>query len=554
MPARSRKNPLNNLEEMGGGGGSSPIGGGGGLPPKFKPPAWLQTNLAGKNPVQSFNKPTSGPGSQGGAVRVPTINIPYGSQTVANPPVIKPPVAPASAVVPPVVPSTGGFMKGAKIFGGAAAVGAAGGGIALGAGSLFDDAEGIYNNSSLTNIPVNQLSLTAGGNELTIEADGGGGGGAGEVDDNEDYNAAAEAAFQDRLAKILEQIENQKVTTGQTYSDMYSQLRDQTTFQASLTNPNQVTGGMAEQQRARLSAAETAAFSQIGSQRESAIRELDMMSLNAESMARMQEQEEFAMMADRQNQFVGLANNYFQLAEEAAAAGNLEQEQQFREQADYYNSLAGQVGGELGTLAGGPAPQPREPGLKIPEIDVAANIGGQLGVTAEGKTAVNSLAKTLNQVAQSGGTAFGLTSAEIRNDADLLTRGSAKLASGTDDTLRLVQLTDGDLIGLIQDWEKQTGQSVLQLDVSETVAASLAVGLPAMVAGAKSGAVLGGIGGSVVPGVGNVVGATGGGIVGGIGAAGGTIYNAQIYKISRTDLSKILGNTTLKYQTLQAAG
>lgn len=548
MPdARAKKNPLNELSEMGGGGGSSPINAGGGSLPK--PPTWLKTNIAGKNPVQSYNKPATGPGSAGGNVKVPKIDVSgdwfTASQQVVKPPVVKPAVAPAAAITPP----TGGWGQTAGLVAGAAGAGLLGAGATLGIGSLYDSS---YAPSST---PVDQIRLTAGGNELALEDTPGGGGGSDTTEDNqEDYNAAADAAFQDRLAKILEQIENQKVTTGQTYSDMYRQLRDQTTRQASLTNPNQVTGGMAEQQRARLSAAETAAFSQIGSERESAIRELDMMSLNAESMARMQEQEEFAMMADRQNQFVGLANNYFQLAEEAAAAGNLEQEQQFREQANYYNSLAGQVGGQLGTLAGGPAPQPREPGLNIPTIDVATNIGGQLGVTAEGKAAVKSLATTLNQVAQSGGTAFGLSSAEIRNDADLLTRGSAKLASGTDDTLRLVQLTDGDLIGLIQDWEQQTGQSVLQLDVSETIAAGIAAGLPSIVAGTLAGGKIGGIGGSVVPGVGNIIGAIGGGVLGGGAAGAGAIHNAQIYKISRTDLSKILGNTTLKYQTLQAAG
>ena len=147
-----------------------------------------------------------------------------------------------------------------------------------------------------------------------------GGEGEGETDD------AYKAAYERNLANLLEMIDNQKLNTGQSYSDMYRQIQDQLARQASLTNPEQMTGGMAQQEGSRRSAAEIAAFGQIGTERERAVRDIESQKFGAEltakEMAAQEQQLDQAM--DPRYQQIDAINTMLQNAIEVGDAEAIE--------------------------------------------------------------------------------------------------------------------------------------------------------------------------------------------------------------------------------------
>lgn len=110
-----------------------------------------------------------------------------------------------------------------------------------------------------------------------------------------DIATATSDAYQTNLANILESIELRKQQAGETYSDMYQQALTEQTRARGLSDLSGLSGGMAEQARARRSVAETAALTNIGAQRQQAVDAIEAEKLGAELQAGRMTAEQFEL-------------------------------------------------------------------------------------------------------------------------------------------------------------------------------------------------------------------------------------------------------------------
>lgn len=85
---------------------------------------------------------------------------------------------------------------------------------------------------------------------------------------------AGSDAFRRAVASQLRQSYEQQRQTGQTYSNLYQQARRQATRMGAMSDVSGFSGGMAQGQGARASAAEIQALSSIAAQREGAMRDI----------------------------------------------------------------------------------------------------------------------------------------------------------------------------------------------------------------------------------------------------------------------------------------
>jgi hypothetical protein len=103
--------------------------------------------------------------------------------------------------------------------------------------------------------------------------------------DGVDLGQAGQDAYQRNLANILEGIDTRKQAAGEGFSDLYQQFKDQKTMQESMTDPRGLTGGMERQEGARQSAAEIGAMTDLASQRQRAVDQIEAEKLTAEVQA-----------------------------------------------------------------------------------------------------------------------------------------------------------------------------------------------------------------------------------------------------------------------------
>jgi hypothetical protein len=97
-----------------------------------------------------------------------------------------------------------------------------------------------------------------------------------------DLGEAGRDAYQRNLANILQGIDTRKQAAGEGFSDLYQQFKDQKTMQESMTDPRGLTGGMERQEGARQSAAEIGAMTDLASQRQRAVDQIEAEKLTAE--------------------------------------------------------------------------------------------------------------------------------------------------------------------------------------------------------------------------------------------------------------------------------
>jgi hypothetical protein len=100
-----------------------------------------------------------------------------------------------------------------------------------------------------------------------------------------DLGQAGQDAYQRNLANILGGIDTRKQAAGEGFSDLYQQFKDQRTMQQSLTDPRGLTGGMQRQEGARQSAAEIGAMTDLASQRQRAVDQIEAEKMTAELQA-----------------------------------------------------------------------------------------------------------------------------------------------------------------------------------------------------------------------------------------------------------------------------
>jgi hypothetical protein len=132
----------------------------------------------------------------------------------------------------------------------------------------------------------------------------------------EDYSQAAQDAYQRNLSNILEGIDTRKQAAGESYSDLYQQFKDQQAFQSGITDVSGREGGMARQTESRQSAAEIGALTDLASQRQRAIDEIEAEKGTAELQAgRMTaEQQQLQQASDPRYQSVEAMNTMLQNA------------------------------------------------------------------------------------------------------------------------------------------------------------------------------------------------------------------------------------------------
>jgi hypothetical protein len=100
-----------------------------------------------------------------------------------------------------------------------------------------------------------------------------------------DLGEAGRDAYQRNLANILQGIDTRKQAAGEGFSDLYQQFKDQRTMQQSMTDPRGLTGGMERQEGARQSAAEIGAMTDLASQRQRAVDQIESEKMTAELQA-----------------------------------------------------------------------------------------------------------------------------------------------------------------------------------------------------------------------------------------------------------------------------
>jgi hypothetical protein len=100
-----------------------------------------------------------------------------------------------------------------------------------------------------------------------------------------DLGEAGQDAYQRNLANILQGIDTRKQAAGEGFSDLYQQFKDQRTMQQSMTDPRGLTGGMQRQEGARQSAAEIGAMTDLASQRQRAVDQIESEKMTAELQA-----------------------------------------------------------------------------------------------------------------------------------------------------------------------------------------------------------------------------------------------------------------------------
>lgn len=88
-------------------------------------------------------------------------------------------------------------------------------------------------------------------------------------------------AYSEALARRLASIDEQQLSAGQTYGDMYEQARMSQARRRGVSDTTGMTGGMADQLNTRVSAAEMASLGQIGMGREATMRQLERQELDA---------------------------------------------------------------------------------------------------------------------------------------------------------------------------------------------------------------------------------------------------------------------------------
>lgn len=120
-----------------------------------------------------------------------------------------------------------------------------------------------------------------------------------------DPSAAAVDAYRRAMSTQLRQSYDQQRATGRTYSDLYQQARRQATRAGAMSDVSGFSGGMAQGQDARASAAEIQALSSIAAQREGAMRDIAAQRQAIESNALIEAQQ--AEQYDRANRAAKLA-------------------------------------------------------------------------------------------------------------------------------------------------------------------------------------------------------------------------------------------------------
>jgi hypothetical protein len=114
-------------------------------------------------------------------------------------------------------------------------------------------------------------------------------------------------AYAEALARRMASIDEQQLTAGLSYGDMYEQARMSQAARRGMSDVSGMTGGMADQAQSRMSAAEIASLGQIGMGREATMRQLEMAELNApmeafQEGAQMDQFERARQMQDTQVQ------------------------------------------------------------------------------------------------------------------------------------------------------------------------------------------------------------------------------------------------------------
>lgn len=118
------------------------------------------------------------------------------------------------------------------------------------------------------------------------------------------------SAFRRAVETQLSENMRQKGAAQQTYSDLYQQAKGQALRGRALSNTSGFTGGMAEGQQARLSAAEISALTGIASSRERTMSELDLQKQAIPSNAMIEQQQAQSYEMDRLNQIGAILAQY----------------------------------------------------------------------------------------------------------------------------------------------------------------------------------------------------------------------------------------------------
>lgn len=98
-------------------------------------------------------------------------------------------------------------------------------------------------------------------------------------------NTLAGQAYEQALARRMATIDEQQLSAGRSYGDMYEQAKMSQSRRRGLSDTSGMTGGMEDQMGARISAAEMGALGQIGMGRDQTVRGLELSKLDAPMQA-----------------------------------------------------------------------------------------------------------------------------------------------------------------------------------------------------------------------------------------------------------------------------
>lgn len=137
---------------------------------------------------------------------------------------------------------------------------------------------------------------------------------------------AAVSAGTRSLSRILEENQMRQESAAQSYSDMYQQARDLATRRGGLSNVSGFTGGMAQQQADRLSAAEMAQLTTLGVQRESTLRGIEAEKQTAWSDALLEAQQTQDIVTAQQDRTLAIESQVMDVQTQLAAFADIADE------------------------------------------------------------------------------------------------------------------------------------------------------------------------------------------------------------------------------------
>lgn len=286
----------------------------------------------------------------------------------------------------------------------------------------------------------------------------------------QDLVTAGETAEQRYLAQILDDIETRRRQTSTGYADLYRQAQMQSARRGGLSDVTGFTGGMQQQYRTKVSAAEQANLLGIGSARNEALAQIDSERLAAESNAKLLAQQEFEFLATQQNQYVNLSNNFYERALEAT---DETEKASLMAQSNQYSALADQITNDMNALFGLPAMQsvqdggPQTPSvqtIEVPNINFETEVLGTIGVTDQAKTGMATLAENLSNAATSGtDNYFGYNSEDLFYQSEIFNKLPGKITTNPrSQNIPLNFLFDSNLVTALRGYERTTQSTVIE--------------------------------------------------------------------------------------------